>query len=156
MAYKQELSEFCLQHDAVELNSKAGVSKLDFDSQRRVLALLFAKEEKHMEYFCDLEQVQQKTLLEGVRMKAVWGERIMMSFFDLDAGAVIPEHHHPHEQTGYVISGVLEFQIGGQQKICKTGDSYIIPSNTPHSVNVSADAPARVLDIFSPPREEYK
>lgn len=109
-----------------------------------------------MEYFCNLEKVQQKTLSEGIRMKAVYGDRIMMSFFDLDAGTVIPKHQHPHEQTGYVISGVLEFQIGDQQKTCQAGDSYIIPSNVPHGVKVSPDAPARVLDVFSPPREDYK
>ena len=109
-----------------------------------------------MEYFFDLEHVQQKILVEGVRMKAVSGERMMMSFVDLEPGAVVPEHHHPHEQMGYVISGILEFQIGDEKKICRAGDSYIMPSDVPHRVTVSDDGPARVLDIFSPPREEYK
>jgi quercetin dioxygenase-like cupin family protein len=109
-----------------------------------------------MEYFFDLDHVQQKTLVEGVRMKAVFGDRIMMSFVDLDAGAVVPEHRHPHEQMGYVISGVLEFQIGDQKKLCRAGDSYLAPPDVLHQVTVSADGPARVLDVFSPPREEYK
>lgn len=108
-----------------------------------------------MNYFFDLEHIQQKTLVEGVKMKAISGERIMMSFVDLEPGATVPEHHHHHEQMGYVISGVLEFEIGGQKKMCHAGDSYIAPSDVPHRVKVSDGGPARVLDIFSPPREEY-
>lgn len=107
-------------------------------------------------YYLDVDAVTPRQLLEGVWMRAVYGENIMMSFVNLDPGAIIPEHHHPHEQMGYVFSGELEFDIGGETKCCHTGDTYLIPGNVPHSVRVSAAGPAKVLDIFSPPREEYK
>lgn len=107
-------------------------------------------------YYFDMNSVPEKELVEGVKIKVVYGEKIMLSFVDLDTGAIIPEHHHPHEQMGYVISGELAFDIGGEKKICRAGDSYLIPGNIPHSVKVSDDGPAKVLDIFSPPREEYK
>ncbi len=107
-------------------------------------------------YFFDFDAVMKKQLLEGVNLKAVYGERIMMSFVELDAGAVVPQHSHEHEQMGYVISGELDFRIGDEQKICRTGDSYLAPSNVIHGVKVSDDGPAKVLDIFCPPREDYK
>ena len=107
-------------------------------------------------YFFDLNSIQEKQLVDGVRLKAVYGEKIMMSFVELEAGAVVPEHSHEHEQMGYVISGELEFKIGDEIRICRTGDSYLAPSNILHCVKASENGPAKVLDIFSPPREDYK
>ena len=107
-------------------------------------------------YFFDMESVRTKQLLEGVTIKTVYGERIMMSFADLEAGAIVPEHSHEHEQMGYVISGVLEFRIGDETKVCRAGDSCLAPSNVLHGARVSDEGPAKILDIFSPPREDYK
>ena len=109
-----------------------------------------------MSYYFDMETVPVKPLVAGVRIKVVHGEHIMLSYVDLDAGAIVPEHTHPHEQMGYVLAGELEIEIGGEKKLCHAGDTYLIPSNIRHSVKVSAGWPANVLDIFSPPREEYK
>ena len=80
----------------------------------------------------------------------------MMTFVDLYAGASTPEHRHPNEQIGYVISGEVTYEIGGIRRTCRAGDVYLIPENTPHSVEVSQAGPARLLDVFSPPRDEYK
>lgn len=106
--------------------------------------------------FFDLESIASKQLAEGVSLKAVYGEKIMLSFVEAEAGAVVPRHHHEHEQMGYVISGEFEMTIGDESKICRPGDTYLAPSNVPHSVKVSDKGPIKVLDIFSPPREEYK
>jgi len=108
-----------------------------------------------MHYF-DMNFIPEKQLLEGAMLKTVYGEKIMLSFVDLEPGVTVPKHSHPHEQMGYIISGELAFDIGGEKKICRTGDAYLIPSGVSHSVKVSDDGPAKVLDIFSPPREEYK
>ena len=107
-------------------------------------------------YYFDLDSVPEKQLLEGARLKTMYGEKIMMAFFDLDPGAIVPEHNHPHEQMGYVISGEVAFDIDGEKKICRAGDTYLIPGGISHSAKISDDGPAKVLDIFSPPREEYK
>jgi quercetin dioxygenase-like cupin family protein len=107
-------------------------------------------------YYFDVDAVTPKQLVEGAQIKVIYGEKIMMSFVDLDPGAAVPEHQHPHEQMGYVFSGELEFNIGGETKHCQAGDAYLIPGNVVHSATVSKAGPAKVLDIFSPPREEYK
>lgn len=108
-----------------------------------------------MPYF-DMDAVSEKELVAGARMKTIYGEKIMMAFFELDAGAAVPEHSHPHEQMGYVIAGELAFDINGEKKTAHAGDTYLIPSNISHSAKVSPEGPAKILDIFSPPREEYK
>lgn len=96
-----------------------------------------------------------KELFPGAVTRTFWGEKILLSYLDLEPGSFVPPHSHPHEQAGIVLAGELEFTIGGETRIVKTGELFIIPGGVEHSVKVG-DAPARALDIFSPVREEYK
>jgi quercetin dioxygenase-like cupin family protein len=81
------------------------------------------------------------------------GERTSLSEFSLGKGSVIPKHSHPHEQTGYVISGKMLFTIGDERFEAEAGDSWNIPGNVVHDVEVLEDTV--VLEVFSPPREDY-
>jgi len=106
--------------------------------------------------FFDLDQQPTRELFPGVWITTAWGERLMMSFVEFRrADARVPEHHHPHEQMGMCLEGRFELVIAGEAKILQPGECYCIPGNTPHSAR-SLDAPAKALDIFHPPREDYK
>lgn len=106
--------------------------------------------------FFDLSQQPTRELFPGVTITTAWGEEIMLSFVQFHhADALVPEHHHPHEQAGMGLEGEFELIIGGEAKIIRPGDSYCIPSNVPHSAR-SVNGPARALDIFHPVREDYK
>jgi quercetin dioxygenase-like cupin family protein len=105
-------------------------------------------------YYPDLDAIPEKSRGEGLTGKAIYGENLMVVIVDLAADIEIPDHNHPHEQMGYVISGELEFNIDGQKKLCRVSDIYFIPSNIKHSVKVTSDGPARIIDIYSPPRED--
>lgn len=105
--------------------------------------------------FFDLSQQPTRELFPGVTVTTAWGDRIMMSFVQFDrAEAEVPTHQHPHEQMGMGLEGEFELIIDGEARIIRQGDSYCIPGNTPHSAR-SVNGPARALDIFSPPREDY-
>ena len=55
---------------------------------------------------------ESKPHTEGIKYKTLtYGERTSLSEFSLEKGSVIPKHSHPHEQTGYVISGRLLFRV---------------------------------------------
>ena len=105
--------------------------------------------------FYDPSKVQAKELVPGAILRPIWGERVMMVHLTLEDGAVVPLHHHPHEQTGMVLEGEFELTIGDEKKVVKQGDAYVIPSNVEHTA-VASRGRAVALDIFSPPREEYK
>ena len=81
------------------------------------------------------------------------GERTTLVEVALDEGATVPEHTHPHEQIGYVASGRVRFVIAGEERELGAGDSYLIPSEKPHSV--TALEPSVCVDIFAPVREEH-
>ncbi len=85
----------------------------------------------------------------------VQGEHLMLSFLELAPGCRIPEHSHPHEQAGLVLSGRLRFRIGEEERVSGAGDAFLVPPNVVHEGGVVGDEACRVLDIFSPPREDY-
>ena len=106
--------------------------------------------------FLNLIDLEEREIVPGFRARFVHSENMTLAYWEVDQDASLPEHSHPHEQMGYVISGQLAFDIGGNKKTCRAGDTYLIPGGISHSAKVSDDGPAKVLDIFSPPREEYK
>ncbi len=108
-----------------------------------------------MPYFCDIENREAKTIVPGVSIRTFWGDKMLLSVVDLAANAEVPLHHHPHEQSGTVMSGELEMIIAGESRWLKPGDTYLIPGGVEHGAR-TGPTPARVLDIFSPVREEYQ
>ncbi|MDQ1770634.1 cupin domain-containing protein [Labilibaculum sp. A4] len=65
----------------------------------------------------------------------------------------VPFHKHPNEQSGYVISGKYKLKFGDQDYLLTTGDTYSIPANVEHSMEI-IDA-GELVDVFSPIRQDY-
>jgi quercetin dioxygenase-like cupin family protein len=95
-----------------------------------------------------------RQVLDGVRLKTlVHGERTMLCEFRFVKGAVVPEHKHPHEQTGCVVSGSLKFVVNGEISIATPGDSWNLPAGIPHGAEALEESV--VIEVFAPPREDY-
>jgi quercetin dioxygenase-like cupin family protein len=71
----------------------------------------------------------------------------------LEAGSKMPEHRHPQEQIVHILRGRMRLIVDGTPHELVTGDSFYLASNVPHGVEAIEET--RVLDTFSPPREEY-
>jgi len=94
------------------------------------------------------------TLLGGIEVKTLThGEKTLTAKFQLAEGSVLPLHKHPHEQTGYLISGKMEFEIDGEKIIAEPGDCWNIGGNVEHSAVVLADSV--VIEVFTPVRVDY-
>ncbi len=104
--------------------------------------------------FIDIKQFQPISPVPGCRMRTPFGEHLMLSYLEMDAGAEVPLHSHPHEQGGILLKGTIELQIGEETRRVEAGSLFIIPPNTPHRA-YACDGPAVVLDVFSPVREDY-
>ncbi|WP_321368861.1 cupin domain-containing protein [uncultured Draconibacterium sp.] len=95
-----------------------------------------------------------RSLLPGIVMRPLaFEEKTILCEFKLKAGHDLPAHDHPYEQTGYLLSGRLNFRIGENWFITTAGDSWCIPENIEHEVKVLEDA--NVLELFSPIRPDY-
>ncbi len=95
-------------------------------------------------------------MLPGVyRNMLACGKSAMAVRVDLDKGAQVPLHTHPHEQTGHLASGRATLQIGDCAVELTPGDGYAIPPNVPHGV-IECPENSVFVDVFTPPREEYR
>lgn len=104
--------------------------------------------------FIDIDRIPQFELLPGVRIRTPYGQNLMLSYLEMDEGAVVPMHSHPHEQAGILLRGKMELTIGDETRIVEPGAMFIIPPHTLHRA-AAVGGPLLALDIFSPPREDY-
>ena len=104
--------------------------------------------------FIKIEDYEPIELAPGAKARTPYGENIMLSYLELEAGSVIPLHKHPHEQAGILLKGRMELTIGENTNLCEAGEMFIIPPYTLHTAK-PVDGPAVVLDVFSPVREDY-
>jgi len=112
------------------------------------------KKEFEMPFF-DIDNHPEMQLFDGVKIRTAYGENIMMSFVHFEPNSLVPEHSHTHEQMGIVMEGRFRLTVNGESKVVEKGDVYLVPSNAKHSAQALNDS-AVALDIFSPPREDYK
>jgi quercetin dioxygenase-like cupin family protein len=95
-----------------------------------------------------------RPLLPGIQLKTlVYGEKTSLSAFHLAKGALLPLHSHPHEQTGYLISGYMRLVVAGEVLDAHPGDSWCVPGGMEHYAEIIEDTFA--IEVFSPVREDY-
>ena len=104
--------------------------------------------------FVDWNAIPARPLAEGVRIRIFSSANVMLSLVDLEPGAIVAPHQHPHEQLGMWLEGEAEAVIGDSRKRVHAGESYFIPGGTQHTF-VAGPQGGRALDIFQPPREDY-
>ncbi len=98
--------------------------------------------------------VEPVPMLAGVdRRTLAHGQRTLLAEFHLARGHVIPPHAHPHEQTGYLVSGRLRFTIAHETHEVRSGDGWCVAGGVQHSVEILEDSVA--IEVFSPVREDY-
>jgi len=102
----------------------------------------------------NLSKIESKEIMPGYHGKLIHGDKISWAFWTVEEGAEVPEHHHHHEQIMHVIEGNFEFTLDRSTKVYVPGDIVVIPSNSPHSGKALTSC--KLMDVFSPVREEYK
>ena len=96
----------------------------------------------------------KKEMVEGVYLSTlVHGEKTLMGQFEIAKGSTVPLHSHPHEQTGFMVSGKLRFTVEGEEIDVESGDSWCIPGDAEHSAEALEDTV--VVEVFAPVREDY-
>lgn len=101
-----------------------------------------------------IDTIEQKEIMPGFKGRLVHADGFTIAYWDIEAGSVLPEHKHIHEQTTQVIEGKLEFTLNGETQIMEPGMIAIIPSNALHSGKALTNC--KITDVFCPVREDYK
>jgi len=104
-------------------------------------------------HFADYADVPPRDIVPGFHGRYVHSEHITQGRVDIDSGAILPEHSHPHEQWTTVLTGTLELTVAGVVQVLRAGQVLYIPPHAPHSGR--ALTPCQVLDVFHPVRQDY-
>ena len=102
----------------------------------------------------DLEHIPPIQVFEGVRVRRVQGDLVTLAVVELDPHAVVPEHRHPSEQHGMVITGQMDFRVGDERRTLGPGGTWRIRSNIPHEAHAGPEG-AVVIDVFAPIRADW-
>ena len=104
--------------------------------------------------FLKLKDLEEREIVPGYRAVFVHSENMTLAYWDVDPGASLPEHSHPHEQIANVLEGQFELTVDGEPRILEPGMVAVIPGGVPHSGK--ALTPCRLLDAFHPARTDYQ
>lgn len=114
----------------------------------------YATEEELKKRVVHYPDVPLTELVPGSTSHLVVGQRILVSFLTMPANSYFPPHRHEAEQIMTVLEGYVDEIIEGKLYSAKKGDVLILPSNIEHGAYIG-EVDCRVIDIFSPPREDY-
>ncbi len=97
----------------------------------------------------------RRKLADGITTRVFCGDQAMLSVVRIEPHTAGTVHSHPEEQWGLLLEGACVRIQGDDEVAMKPGDFWHTPSGVPHGIRTGALG-ATVLDVFSPPREEYK
>jgi len=104
--------------------------------------------------FVDLSELPARQIVPGFYGKFIHTQNLTFSNWEVEAGATLPEHAHPHEQLTQLLEGEFEFNLEGQTRRLAPGVVVVIPANARHAGK--ALTACRILDVFLPVREDYR
>ena len=103
----------------------------------------------------DLSQGVERELAPGLNTRIFVGDNSMLSFVSFEPNSKGELHSHPEEQWGVLLEGDGIREQNGVEFTVKAGDFWRTPGGVPHGF-AAGPGGAKVLDIFSPPREAYR
>ena len=114
-----------------------------------------------MSPFAHVDELEVLKIWNGVHGRAVSGAEASLTWIELDPNVVVPEHHHPNEQTGILVRGSLTFRIGDETQELRPGSMWVIPGDVPLQIlggvwkntdpgDVRADKLAAKLETLGP------
>ena len=101
-----------------------------------------------------IKNIKPKELAPGITGYYAHGEKETFGYIELKKGSKVPLHSHINEQITYIIEGQLDMIIDGVVFSLTDGMYHVIHANVPHSAIAITDC--KVIDAFSPVREDYK
>ena len=96
-----------------------------------------------------------RSLADGVSTRIFPGEQAMLSVVKIEADSESARHSHPEEQWGVLLEGNGVRVQDDIEYPVSAGDFWQTPGGISHSFRAGGKG-ALIVDIFSPPRAEYR
>ena len=104
--------------------------------------------------YVDFPNLKEHEIVPGFHARFVHSEHMTLAYWNIDAGASLPDHAHVHEQIVNIIQGEFAFTLDGETRTLVAGAVVNIPSNVKHSGKAITNC--RIIDAFYPVREDYR
>jgi len=101
-----------------------------------------------------LAEINSREIIPGYHGKLIHAQHLSLAFWEVEEGAEVPMHAHSNEQVMQVLEGQFQFTVGNVKRKYGPGELVVIPPDTEHGGK--ALTPCKLMDVFSPVREEYK
>jgi quercetin dioxygenase-like cupin family protein len=105
-------------------------------------------------FFVDYAAIPSREIVPGFHGRYAHSDSVTQGRVDIELGATLPEHSHPHEQWTLVLAGTLELTVSGAVRALQPGQLVYIAPHEPHSAR--AITACQVLDVFHPARDDYR
>ncbi len=103
--------------------------------------------------FGSLTAIKEERINDKITRRVLAGEKGMIVWWKVKAGAHAAAHTHPHEQIFWMLKGRMEFRLGDERRVVGPGELAVIPGGVEHEAWWPEDC--EVIDVFSPPREDF-
>jgi quercetin dioxygenase-like cupin family protein len=101
-----------------------------------------------------IEDLEIHRPLPGTEARFVHSDRMTLAFWRFDPEIDLPEHSHPHDQITTILEGEFVLTVDGVPETLVAGDYRVIPPDAVHSGRAVTEC--RIIDVFSPVREDFK
>jgi quercetin dioxygenase-like cupin family protein len=87
------------------------------------------------------------------RRVLAYNDKLFLVEHEMVKGWIGTVHSHPHEQVVYVVHGHLKITCQGKTVDLRAGDTFVVRGGLEHGASAIEDS--RVVDVFTPWREDY-
>jgi quercetin dioxygenase-like cupin family protein len=101
-----------------------------------------------------IDDIEPIEIIQGYVARFIHTQNSTIAFWSVQEGAAMPLHQHIHEQVSQVLEGKFELVVDEKKYQLGPGEVVVIPPNAVHGGR--ALTYCRLLDIFTPVREDYK
>ena len=77
-----------------------------------------------------LRDLPEEKLTDQISRRILTGDKEMIVWWSMKAGAHAAAHRHPHEQIFWVLKGRMDFRLGTERRTCGAGDLGVVPAPT--------------------------